>query len=83
MAPRHDRNAPHGRIQGAPPPATILGKSPKKKPGETSANLKSVLREIARGGEPVSVFSMQQNDLYQIFVYGNNRDWKSRVLGKH
>ncbi len=51
-APRHDLNAPHGSIQGAPPPATILGKSPIKL-SETPPNPTSVLREIFGGGEPI------------------------------
>ena len=44
-APRHEQIAPHGRIRLAPPPATILGKSPIKL-SETPPNPISVLREM-------------------------------------
>jgi len=63
MAPRHDRNAPHSRIQGVPPPAAILGKSPIK-PRETSAKQISDVRQIARGGWPTS----SSSDLNHLWI---------------
>ncbi len=54
-APRHDQNAPHGRIRLASPPAANLGESPIK-PRKTSAKQISYVRQIARGGWPYRVF---------------------------